>query len=182
MSGISPISPSGPAGPSQVNPAMQPPSVKPDNGATGNTDFLDGLRDVDGPNKTQQAEPTNPAANDAAAAPERPDNVQETLDRLNGLSKDGVGGANGYDPFNRLETLQTNMQERMELFDDLRGQINRGEADPNDPAVKEVLETRMVDLMLLQSEMNRASFAVELVSKVVEQGTSGAKTILQTQV
>ena len=136
MSGISPISPA-----TGVNPALNTPAVaKPNDAATGKTDFLDGLRDSAKTQSPAEAQPADASA-DASTDSTRPENIQATLDRINGLESP-TGGNGGYDPFGRMDQLQNDVQERMRLFDDLRGQINRGEADANDPAVKGALAER----------------------------------------
>lgn len=48
-------------------------------------------------------------------------------------------------------------------------------------AAREFRERNGERLLVLQSNMHQAAFQVELASKVVEQATSGARTVLQTQ-
>ncbi|MEM6394675.1 MAG: hypothetical protein AAF797_18065 [Planctomycetota bacterium] len=122
-----------------------------------------------------------PTASDPQASvdPARHPDVQATLDKINAPKPTDAAG---YDPFSKLESLEAQTVEHMNAFNELQRQVNAGLADPNDPAVRAALDSRMENLMMIQSRMHSASFAVELVSKVVEQGTSGAKQILQTQV
>jgi hypothetical protein len=51
----------------------------------------------------------------------------------------------------------------------------------DDPKVQQVRRQEMFDYMDIQMRIQRATFNVELVSKVVEHGTTGVKTVLQTQ-
>ncbi len=50
------------------------------------------------------------------------------------------------------------------------------------PEIKDFYDNYNVNLLALQMEMNDVSFAMEVASKVVEHGTSAAKTAMQTQI
>jgi hypothetical protein len=69
----------------------------------------------------------------------------------------------GMNPFKRMDRVMQDFEKFM------------GESD------KLGSEERLAKLFQFQVQVQRASFDVQMVSKVVEHATSGARTILQTQ-
>ena len=112
------------------------------------------------------------------SAPQRLDALVERHDAAR-LGADASAGAN---PFQRMKSVGEVVQTRVETISEVRRMIRAGEVDADDPAARGLLEQQSAELLGLQIEMSQATFGVQLMTKLIEQGTSGAKTLVQTQV
>ena len=83
--------------------------------------------------------------------------------------------------FERLQDSLGQLREIRAEQDLLYERIDRGELDPASPEVRRTERRITTEMMNLQITVQHANFGVELMSKVVEHGTSGMRTVLQTQ-
>jgi len=83
--------------------------------------------------------------------------------------------------FSRLADSLDQLHEIQKQQNNLFERIDRGELDPSSPEVRRVERKITTEMMNLQITVQHANFGVELMSKVVEHGTSGMRTVLQTQ-
>ncbi len=98
------------------------------------------------------------------------------------LTGAGVTRVEGMDPFQRLESLRHDMVAKLAERQDVDHRVASGMTDASDPAIVAERQQQLAEMLVLQVEMNHAAFAVQLVAKVVEHGTSGVRTVLQTQI
>ena len=171
-----PIGPSGglPGGPPGAG--VQPPDaggVRAGGGAQPS--------DVEGPKFQQQFQA------ESSAAPGAPQNLQldqgagikpatQPTDRVNALSP-----AAKSDVFARFDHVRGELRAYTQKSAEMDKLVAEGKLKPNDPQVLAARRDEMRQLLFLQSEMQGAAMKVEIASKVVEHGTSGVKTVLQTQ-
>lgn len=112
------------------------------------------------PNPAQAGapEPTKAfAVPDQSQAPADPTRVRGGPGAL-----DAAGTVDMYRQFDQVGPRVRELLERLRT------------ADPHDPRI-------LGEILSVQLEVQQISFRVELVSKVIEHGTSGTKTVLQTQ-
>ncbi|MCA9310251.1 MAG: hypothetical protein KDA21_03540 [Phycisphaerales bacterium] len=83
--------------------------------------------------------------------------------------------------FDRLNLALVKLKDVEQRQAELYARIDRGELSPGSPEVRRAERRITTELMNLQISVQQANFGVELVSKVVEHGASGMRTVLQTQ-
>lgn len=151
--------------PIQPNPAIDaltprlPPIEKAGEGPAPAVEFSTQIRDE--VRRTQRVEPS------IDFEPVMPGQVEASEPMRGAFSR----LAESLDQLRRIQQQQDKLYER----------IDRGELDPASPEVRMVERRITSEMMNLQITVQQANFGVELISKVVEHGTSGMRTVLQTQ-
>lgn len=88
----------------------------------------------------------------------------------------GIRGA-----FELLDRAWKRYQKISNELAELHKKAARGEIQPDDPELAFREAELMNELFTVQMLVQRGQFGVELMSKVVEHGTGGMRTVLQTQ-
>ena len=125
----------------------------------------------------------NGAAQAAAAAPQTQpapaSNAASPLDSTHKVNRGTV--ADHQDLFGRFEQVHREFDTYLKKSADMDKLVAEGKLKPQDPRVVQHRREEMRLLLHFQTEMQGAALKVEIASKVVEHGTSGAKTLLSTQ-
>ena len=101
---------------------------------------------------------------------------RQSLNRVNQASS-----AKSPDLFARFDQIRGEMDTFVHKSSEMDKMVAEGKLKPNDPRVLSAQRDEMRQMLFFQSEMQSAAMKVEIASKVVEHGTSGVKTVLQTQ-
>lgn len=128
---------------------------------------------VDGPGAGQEVGKTE-SVGAAFGSHMQPPGVDaaQGADAVSGIDPARVQMPDGTNPIEQAKGIRSEIQQ---IRADLEARANAGEIDSNDTRVD---TWRLLDL---QTRAQDVAFRVELVTKVVEQATSGVKQISQTQ-
>ena len=128
-----------------------------------------------------QANPTGATNGTQVARTEAVNKNESVVTQISTRRVNEASSAKSADLFARFDNIRADMNSFVHKTAEFDKMVAEGKIKPNDPRVAAAHRDEMRQLLFFQSEMQSAAMKVEIASKVVEHGTSGVKTVLQTQ-